>query len=95
MLAVMFLGALIAVRAAWLDRRFGAMLCGFVSTALAVFMTVAYPMMTRLPPPTQEPPLPGAKAPDFTLVNHLGEPTRLADGFSQGPTLLVFYRGHW
>lgn len=95
MLVVMFFGALLAISAAWRDRRFGTMLCGFVSTALAVFMAIAYPLMTRLPPPLQEPPLPGSKAPDFTLVNQLEQPTRLADGLSQGPTLLVFYRGHW
>lgn len=95
MLGLMALGALLAIRAVWTDRRFGNGICAFVSTALTVFMAIAYPMMTRLPPPMQEPPLAGAKAPDFTLVNHLGAPVTLAEGLSQGPTLLVFYRGHW
>ena len=32
---------------------------------------------------------------DFTLPDHLGGKFRLADRRGKGPTILIFYRGHW
>ena len=38
---------------------------------------------------------PGAKAPDFTLSDHAGNPVRLADLLAEGPVVLTWYRGGW
>lgn len=37
----------------------------------------------------------GDRAPDVTLPDALGRPVRLADLWSDGPLVLVFYRGGW
>ncbi|WP_258171225.1 peroxiredoxin-like family protein [Paenibacillus sp. R14(2021)] len=37
----------------------------------------------------------GAKAPDFTLANPLGEQVSLYDELAKGPVVLTFYRGSW
>nr|WSY48753.1 AhpC/TSA family protein [Streptomyces sp. NBC_00886]WSY57511.1 AhpC/TSA family protein [Streptomyces sp. NBC_00886] len=37
----------------------------------------------------------GETAPDFTLSDAKGDQVRLADRLSQGPVVLVFYRGSW
>ncbi len=37
----------------------------------------------------------GAKAPDFTLNNAQGEPTRLGELLKKGPVVLTWYRGGW
>jgi peroxiredoxin len=35
------------------------------------------------------------RAPDFTLLNALGEPVSLNQRLAQGPVVLSFYRGEW
>jgi peroxiredoxin len=35
----------------------------------------------------------GLKAPDFTLMSHLGNPVSLKDQLSKGPVMLAFYPG--
>ena len=35
------------------------------------------------------------QGPDFELPDHKGNSWRLAEHLSQGPVLLVFYRGDW
>ena len=37
----------------------------------------------------------GDHAPDFRLVNHLGDPVQLDELRQQGPVVLSFYRGGW
>ena len=37
----------------------------------------------------------GGKAPDFTLQNPQGQPTRLSDLLKKGPVVLTWYRGGW
>ncbi len=37
----------------------------------------------------------GQPAPDFTLPNAAGQPTRLGDLLTRGPVVLSFYRGRW
>lgn len=37
----------------------------------------------------------GAKAPDFTLKNAEGQPTRLSELLKKGPVVLTWYRGGW
>jgi peroxiredoxin len=37
----------------------------------------------------------GDKAPDFTLVNAVGEKVNLYDELAKGPVVLTFYRGSW
>ena len=37
----------------------------------------------------------GQSAPDFTLPNAAGRPTRLEDLLTRGPVVLSFYRGRW
>lgn len=37
----------------------------------------------------------GAKAPDFTLKNHLNEERTLSGLLDSGPVVLSFYRGGW
>ncbi len=34
-------------------------------------------------------------APDFTLADHQGRQVNLSEHCRRGPTLLLFYRGHW
>lgn len=66
--------------------------CG-VNVALFLAGLAAFLFLTRLPPVA--PPAIGQVAPDFTLPDENGKPTRLADPNVAGPTFLVFYRGHW
>lgn len=66
--------------------------CG-VNVAFFLAGLTAFLFLTRLPPAS--PPEVGAIAPDFTLPDHTGVPTRLAEVRSGGPVFLVFYRGHW
>ena len=35
------------------------------------------------------------KATDFELSDHHGRPWRLSEKLTEGPVLLVFYRGDW
>ncbi|MGL4461123.1 MAG: peroxiredoxin family protein [Planctomycetia bacterium] len=44
--------------------------------------------------PSQEHPLVGKPAPDFTLMNHRREPIALADLKAAGPVVVVFYNGY-
>ena len=37
----------------------------------------------------------GDAAPDFTLVDHLGQKQTLSDFKGKSPVVLVFYRGYW
>lgn len=37
----------------------------------------------------------GQRAPDLTLANVWGDPVRLSDLWSNGPVIIVFYRGGW
>ncbi|BDV38362.1 redoxin domain-containing protein [Methylocystis bryophila] len=37
----------------------------------------------------------GDKAPEFSLLNHHGEPRSLIDYLKTGPLVLTFYRGLW
>lgn len=37
----------------------------------------------------------GTQVPDFTVTTHEGEPTVLAELLTEGPLLVVFYRGGW
>ncbi|MDX1582309.1 MAG: hypothetical protein R3338_01795 [Thermoanaerobaculia bacterium] len=41
------------------------------------------------------PPKAGETAPDFVLPDTEGNVVRLSEAVGDGPTLLVFYRGHW
>ncbi|NOT32138.1 MAG: redoxin domain-containing protein [Planctomycetes bacterium] len=76
--------------AAWRDRR-PWVLCvaAFELGVLALFLW-AFFVVARLP--GSEPP---ARAPDFTLPDQEGRPVTLTEELTQGPVLLVFYRGHW
>ncbi len=37
----------------------------------------------------------GEKAPDFALPNAVGEKVRLSERLTEGPVVLIFYRGSW
>jgi hypothetical protein len=37
----------------------------------------------------------GETAPDFTLESNTGARVSLSQSLATGPTVLVFYRGHW
>lgn len=43
----------------------------------------------------QQPATVEAKAADFSLAAHDGRTVTLGDLVAKGPTILVFYRGHW
>lgn len=66
--------------------------CG-VNVAFFMAGLMAFLFLTRLPPAS--PPEVGAIAPDFTLPDHTGALTHLAEVRVGGPVFLVFYRGHW
>lgn len=77
--------------AAWKDRRrwvrvafAGEVL--FVALSLWLFFGLA-----RLPAAAPEP----ERAPDFTLAAQDGSTVTLSTVLSEGPALLVFFRGHW
>ena len=62
-----------------------------------VLMTVTftyYFFVYAVLPEAQGPPR-LTRAPDFTVVDHLGQTVRLNDALASGPVLLAFYRGHW
>ncbi|MHB8410713.1 MAG: hypothetical protein ACYDDI_02065 [Candidatus Acidiferrales bacterium] len=44
---------------------------------------------------TAKQPNTGGIAPEFELPDSTGAPRRLSDLVSQGPVVLVFFRGHW
>src|SRR5690242_3900027 len=37
----------------------------------------------------------GEQAPDFTLPDALGHPVTLSQVLTQGPVIIIFYRGQW
>jgi len=45
--------------------------------------------------PVGETLVPGAVAPEFELPDSTGAPQRLSALVSRGPSVLLFYRGHW
>ena len=62
-----------------------------VGLALLAFLTFFW----VLDLPTMPEALSMETAPDFTLVDHDGQNVSLSRHCKAGPTLLVFYRGHW
>lgn len=63
-----------------------------------VRLPIAFFLLLSLPALAQTPPVKlkvGDTAPDFALPNGDGKLVTLADYTSQGPVILVFYRGYW
>lgn len=63
-----------------------------VNTALPLSFAGAFFGLLALP---HVDPRVGTQFPDFTLRDQNERPVALAEVLSQGPALLVFYRGHW
>ena len=89
----MGMGTLLALIAVARDRSprvriLSGLSAGLTLLALAVFFWLldvpAAPQAMRL-----------ESAPDFTLADHQGRQINLSEHCKQGPTLLLFYRGHW
>lgn len=85
-------GLIMAVLAAWRDRRLRVRVPGGVVAVMAVLFLVAF-YGNPLPPAQQPDSL--AAAPDFRLVDHRKNPVSLHERLADGAVLLVFYRGHW
>lgn len=56
-----------------------------------VLLLVSAGCLTRLPGAQ----LPEGEAPDFTLRDFEGHRVNLRESLADGPTVVVFYRGHW
>lgn len=87
------LAVALAVHAWRHDRRW--MVRGIAVLALVVGALFSFMFLValRLQPSTGFAAL--TTAPDFTLPDHEGRTVRLRDPAVKGPTLLVFFRGHW
>lgn len=87
----------LALRRAWsggLGRRLLGVLGLVVSLGLTgLFVAYCYVLSYGLPPSDDVVAL-GERLPAVSLVSHEGEPVDLAEA-SQGPLVLVFYRGFW
>jgi hypothetical protein len=65
--------------------------------AHTILVSVAFILISCFPKlETREPSLEVKEmAPDFSLPNHKGEDITLDSLLSDGPAVVVFYRGHW
>ena len=93
MWGLMGMGTLLALIAVASDRSrrvriLSGLSAGLTLLALAIFFWLldvpAAPQAMRLD-----------TAPDFTLTDHQGHQINLSEHCKRGPTLLLFYRGHW
>ncbi len=82
----------LSLSAAVADRRWWVRGVAVVQVLAAALFVYAFFGFARLPATRAEE---LARAPDFTLPDHLGRPVSLAETLARGPVLLVFYRGHW
>ena len=90
---MMSLGAAAGLIAAMRDRRVWVrVVCG-INIVLLLLFTVMFYGLARLPAAPKFTDL--EIAPDFTLIDHTGQPLTLSEARAAGPVLLVFYRGHW
>jgi hypothetical protein len=87
---LLVLALLLALTAAWKDRRVWIRAVVWVQLAALVFACWAFFVFARLPA-THVP----ERAPDFTLPDQDGRPVTLSAELQRGPVLLVFFRGHW
>jgi hypothetical protein len=91
--ALIAAGCTLAIIAWRRDRRVLVRAVCAASFVVAAGFSTLFFMLMRLPP------APGFAAltiaPDFTLPDHRGNHTRLRDPSATGPTLVVFFRGHW
>ena len=89
--------SLFGLRRAWergIGRRIVAGAGLVASTGLAVLFVV-YAIVLTAELPDSEIGMPvGAALPDLELTDHTGRSVSLAE-LGDGPTVLVFYRGHW
>lgn len=93
MWGLMGTGTLLAVIALVRDRsRLTCTLSG-VSAGLTLLALVVFFWLLDLPAAPSAMHL--ETAPDFTLADHRGQAIHLGEHCRQGPTLLLFYRGHW
>jgi hypothetical protein len=67
-------------------------LCG-IAVAAPVVSVIMYFGLAALPETATL--AASAEAPDFTLPDHTGSATTLSSLLTEGPVMLVFYRGHW
>lgn len=89
-LAVAWLIALFAWRR---DRRWFVRLIATGSLVVGILFTYMFLVMLRLSPSPELAAM--AKAPEISLPDHEGRPVKIPDSRVTGPTLVVFFRGHW
>jgi len=93
MWGLMGIGTLLAWIAALRDRSRGVLILSGVSVGLMLLALAVFFWLLDLPD------APGARrletAPDFTLTDQEGRRITLGEECRKGPTLLLFYRGHW
>lgn len=86
-------GTILAVRAALMDRRLRCRSLAVLSLLITATWLVGFFILARIP---QAPDFAALQsAPDFTLPDEEGRPVSMKAAVSEGPVLLVFYRGFW
>jgi hypothetical protein len=84
---------LCAVAAVRRDRRLRTQMIAGCTTLLVMMYVAFFVFGTRLPASSEFGRV--ERVADAVIFDHLGQPTSLSKLLSDGPVLLVFYRGHW
>ena len=92
--AMLALAIGLAIAAVRVRRRWWTVMVALLTPLMAGSFVFAFFVEMRLPE-AEAGPRTGDVAPNFTLTDHTLMPVTLAMHRSQGPALLVFYRGHW
>ena len=90
---VMAVGAVCAAIALLADSRWRTRIVASLTGAWILFSLIGYVVFTRLPDAKEFETV--EQVADFTLPDHEGRPTSLAQLTRDGLVLLVFYRGYW
>ncbi len=93
MWGLMGMGTLLALIAGTRDRRWRVRILSGATLGLTLLALVVFFWLLDLPETPEA--LRIETAPDFTLADHDSQEVHLSQHCKGGPTLLVFYRGHW
>lgn len=93
MWGLMGAGSLLACIALARDRSRRGIVLSAVSLGLTLLAVAVFYWLLDVPEAPEARRL--VTAPDFTLTDHRGRQVTLSEHCRQGPTVLLFYRGHW